>query len=181
MFGLFSKKNKGVTIHDNIWISEEAKFRACLEMNKANPTTVFVAWFEETKSALEIFFQRNSVAKQVYLADRLNAGFADKELIFVEHHPLSSEEQRIATELGKNEIVVLSALSEPLFQLFNSDRIIEMIKKMGINEDEMLEHEMISTSLRRAQEQISKKTIISGSARSQADWLLNAGIGQQFS
>lgn len=181
MFGLFRKRNKGVTVYDNIWISEEAKFRACLEMNKANPTIVFIAWFEETRIALENFFQKNSVVKQVHLADRLNAGFADKELIFVEHHPLSSEEQRIATELGKNEITVLSALSEPLFQLFNSDKIIEMMKNMGINEDEKLENEMISNSVRRAQEEIAKKTIISGSARSQADWMLNAGIGQQFS
>ncbi|MDQ1139212.1 hypothetical protein [Pedobacter agri] len=181
MFGLFSKKNRGVTVYDNIWISEEAKFRACLEMNKANPTIVFIAWFEETRSALENFFQRNSVAKQVHLADRLNADFADKELIFVEHHPLASEEQRKATELGKNEITVLSALSEPLFRLFNGDKIIEMMKKMGINEDEMLENGMISSSVRKAQEEIAKKTIISGSSRSQADWLLNAGIGQQFS
>ncbi|RZK19223.1 MAG: hypothetical protein EOO86_08170 [Pedobacter sp.] len=180
MFGLFSKKNKGVTVFDNIYTSEEAKFGACLEMNKANSTIVFVAWFEETRSALEIFFQRNNVSKQIYIADRLNAGFADRELIFVEHHPLSSEEQRKATELSKNEITVLSALTEPLFQLFNSDKIIEMMKKMGMNEDEMLENEMISNSVRRAQEEIAKKTMISGSARSQADWLLNAGIGQQF-
>ena len=181
MFGLFSKKNQGVTIHDHIWMSEEAKFRACLEMNRANSSIVFVAWFEETRSVLENFFQKNNVAKQVYLAERLNVSFANKELIYVEHHPLSSEEQNKAIELGKNEITVLSALSEPLFQLFNSDRIIEMIKKMGMNEDEMIEHEMISTSVRRAQEQITKKAHFSGSARSQADWLLNAGIGKQFS
>lgn len=181
MFGLFSKKDKGVKVVDKIWISDEAKFRACLEFIKNDRHIVFVAWFEETRSALQAYFKENNVEDQVYLADYLNVAQANKELLFVEHHPLASEEQRKAKELGKDEITVLSSLSEPIFQLFGGERIVEMMHKMGIKDDEMIEHNMISNSIKNAQEKIASKALISGSARSQANWLSNAGLNQQFS
>ncbi|WP_131537385.1 preprotein translocase subunit SecA [Pedobacter nototheniae] len=178
MFGLFSKKDKGVKVVDKIWISDEAKFHACVEFSKNNQNIIFIAWFDETKSALQAYFQKNNVEQQVYLADYLSSSQANKEFLFVEHHPLSSEEQRIATEFGKDEITVLSSLSEPIFQLFGGDRIVDLMRKMGLKEDEMIEHNMISSSIKSAQEKIASKTLINGSARSQADWLLNAGVNQ---
>ncbi|WP_316803072.1 hypothetical protein [Pedobacter nototheniae] len=180
MFGLFSKKNKGIKVVDKIWISDEAKFGACLEFNRSNPNVTFVAWFEETRSKLQAYFHENNLEEKVYLADYLNTAQANKELVFVEHHPLASEEQRKATEFGKDEITVLSSLSEPIFQLFGGGRIVDLMRKMGVKEDEMIEHTMISNSIKSAQEKIASKTLISGSARSQADWLLNAGLNQQF-
>ncbi|MFD2286896.1 hypothetical protein GJU39_09110 [Pedobacter petrophilus] len=100
-------------------------------------------------------------------------------LIFVEHHPLQTEEQRKAEELGKDEITVFSSLSEPIFKLFSGERMVDLLKKMGLKEDEMIENDMISSAIQSAQKKIALKTIISGSARSQADWILNAGLNEQ--
>ncbi|MCZ4245801.1 hypothetical protein [Pedobacter punctiformis] len=180
MFGLFSKKNKGVKVADKIWISDEAKFRACLEFKKSDPNVLFIAWFEETKNKLQAYFRANHLEERVYLAGYVNFSQADRPLIFVEHHPLGSEEQRKATELGKDEIVVLSSLSEPFFQSFGGERIVEMMRKMGMGADEMIENNMISNSIKNAQEKIAKKAVITGAARSQSDWLLNAGVNQQL-
>ncbi len=179
IFGLFGKKNKELKVVDKIWISEEAKFQACLELKKSNSNILFMAWFQETKNKLEAYFKANHlVEEQVYLADYLNSVQADKQLIFVEHHPLASEEQRIASIFGKDEITVLSALSEPIFQLFGGARIVEVFKKLDMKENEAIEHGMISRSIKNAQQKIASKAMINCSARSQADWLLNAGINQ---
>ena len=103
-----------------------------------------MAWFEETKNNLELYFKENQLEDEVYLADRLSLMDQDKDLIFVEHHPLQSEEHRIANQLSKKEITVYSSISEPIFQLFGADKMIELLKKVGMKEDEMIEHEMIS-------------------------------------
>ena len=179
MFGLFGKKNKGLNVIDKIWMTEKAKFEACLEMKRSNPDVMFVAWFEDMRSKLQAFLLANNLDEQVYLADRLATVQESKDLIFVEHHPLAPEEQRKATELGRDQITVLSSMSEPIFQLFGADRIIETMKKMGMAENEMIEHSMVSDSIKRAQENIASKSLINPSARSQGDWLSCAGIQQQ--
>lgn len=179
MFGLFGKKNKGLNVIDKIWMTEKAKFNACLDMKKSNPDIVFVAWFEEMRSKLEAFFLENNLEEQIYLADRMSTVQESKDLIFVEHHPLAAEEQRKATELGRDQITILSSMSEPIFQLFGADRIIEMMQKMGMAENEMIEHSLVSDSIKRAQQNIASKSLINTSARSQGDWLSSAGIQNQ--
>ena len=177
MFGFFNKKPKELLVHDRVWITETAKFNACLELKKSNSETVFVAWFEETENKLQSFFHQNGLEVQVHLADRLPQNLNERELIFVEHHPLRTEEQGIADRFDKKEITVFSALTEPIFLSFGGGRIVDLMVKMGAKEDEALEHSMISKSILRAQEKIASKYVINSSAKSQGDWLLNAGIG----
>ena len=180
MFGLFGKKEKGLLVHDRIWLSDRAKFKACLTLKQSNPKVVFVAWFEDTKNNLELFFKENQLEDEVYLADRLSLMDQDKDLIFIEHHPLQSEEHRIANQLSKKEITVYSSISEPIFQLFGADKMIELLKKVGMKEDEMIEHEMISKSIMRAQEKIAETTTQNTSAKSQGEWLQNGGYTDKF-
>ncbi|QDP86462.1 hypothetical protein FNJ88_13200 [Chryseobacterium sp. SNU WT5] len=175
MFGLFSKKKKVLLVHDKIWITEKAKFNACLSLKKSNPKVMFVAWFAETKSNLELYLKENQVEVEVYLADHLGLMQQDKDLIFVEHHPLQTEEHRIADKLDKKEITVFSSISEPIFQLFGGDHLAELMNRLGMKEDEMIEHNMISKSIMRAQEKIAQKTTQNVSAKSQKEWLLYAG------
>lgn len=176
MFGFFNKKPKGLVVRDRVWITEAAKFNACLELKRSNPETVFVAWFEETRNNLETFFHQNGLEETVHLADRLSSNMGGGDLIFVEHHPLRTEEESTADKLGKQEITVFSALSEPIFLSFGGGRIVDLMVKMGAREDEALEHSMISKSIQRAQEKIAGKFIINSAEKSQGDWLLNAGF-----
>ncbi len=178
MFGLFSKKKKSLMVHDKIWTTEDAKFSACIDLKKDNPEIIFVAWFEETKNNLEAYFKEHNIEEEILLADRLSLNHHEKDLIFVEHHPLQAEEHRIADKFAKKELTVLSSLTEPIFQLFGADRIINLMKQMGMNEDEMLEHDMISNSMMKAQEKIASKSTINASAKSQGEWLRNAGFNK---
>ncbi len=54
------------------------------------------------------------------------------------------------------------------------------MQKMGIAEDEMISHSMVTDAIKRAQQSIAEKLTIPGSARSQADWLLKAGINKKL-
>ena len=179
MFGLFGKKEKGLKVNDRVWITEKAKFNACIALKKENPNVVFVAWFEETKNNLNAFFQQNNMDEKVYLADRLSTTQQNNELIFVEHHPLQAEEKKIADEMAKTELTFYSSLSEPIFQLFGGDKIVDIMVKMGMREDEMIEHNMITSSIKRAQDKMASKSIFNVSGRSQGEWLLNAGLNKQ--
>ena len=60
MFGLFGKKEKGLLVHDRIWLSDRAKFKACLILKQSNPKVVFVAWFEEKKTILNFILKKIS-------------------------------------------------------------------------------------------------------------------------
>ena len=175
MFGLFGKKKKSLMVHDKIWITEKAKFDACIEFRKAIPNVVFVAWFEETQTNLEKYGKENNFEIEVHLADRMSLMNQGKEFIFVEHHPLQAEEQRIADKFGVKEITVLSSISDPIFILFGGDKILNLMRKMGMEDDEMIEHDMISKSIMRAQEKIAQKSTQNVSAKSQGDWLRDAG------
>lgn len=177
MFGLFGKKSNSLKVIDNIYLSEEAKFKACVELYKTDLRVVFVAWFEDTKRALINFFNANGISNPtVVLANFLNSSHSDRQIVFVEHHPLQSEEQNVAQQNGLISILVYSSLTEPMFKLFKADDIIAMLKKMDVKEDEMIEHGMITSSIKSAQAKIASKVMANISSNSQVNWLLNAGI-----
>ena len=56
---LFGKKKESLTVHDKIWITEKAKFEACINFKKENVNIFLIAWFEETKNNLEEYFKEN--------------------------------------------------------------------------------------------------------------------------
>ena len=67
-------------------------------------------------------------------------------------------------------VQVFSSMREPLFQQFGGERIIQLMQKMGIKEDELIEHPLISGSIQKAQKTIEKKVLIEQTALYQADW-----------
>jgi preprotein translocase subunit SecA len=73
-------------------------------------------------------------------------------------------------KLQLKQAIFYSALDEPLFKFFGGDRISSMIEKLGLSENEAIEHQMISTAIKNAQEKISKQVVIDYSAQSQAGW-----------
>ena len=176
MFGLFGKKKERLIVHDKVWITDKAKFKACIDFKKSNPEVILVVWFEETRNNLQLYFRENHSEEKIILADRLSLIHQDQDFVFVEHHPLQAEEQKIATKFGKKEITVFSSLGEPIFELFGGDRMVDLLRKMGAKEDEALENDMISKSIIKAQEKIAEKGTQNTSAKSQGEWLQNAGF-----
>lgn len=173
MFNLFKKKEPSVQVIDKIWMQQVDKWKACIDLAKAAPETVFIAWFEETLQHLEELFSKENITQATFfLARQVNSHqLQNKTVVFTEHYPLRSKEQSLFSELNLSQVQIFSALDEPLFKQFGGDRIIQMMKQLGMSETASIENSMISNAIRSAQEKIEKKISLDQSARSQTDWL----------
>ena len=176
MFSLF-KKSDGVKIIDKVWMSKQAKWKACSQMLVLNPSSLFVAWFEETAQELNIYLGLSSDKKTLMLASNLTADvLQDRMVMFVEHYPLPAVEQDLFKKLNLRDVPVLLALDEPFFHKFAGEKTIELMKKLGVKEDEVLGHTMIGRSIRGVQEKIAAKVKAEKKAQSQGEWMrVNVG------
>jgi hypothetical protein len=173
MFKFFRKDKAGIKINDKIWMTSNAKWNALINQYSSDQDTVFVFWFDETLREVEKYIEaRTSINYSFQLARSVpSAHLMGKKIVFAEHYPLINKEQELFTQLGLEEVQVWSALDEPLFKKFGSDKIIKLMKQMGAKEDEVIEHNMISKAIQAAQEKISKKVLLDQSCTSQEEWL----------
>jgi hypothetical protein len=173
MFGLFKKKEAIIKVKDKVWITEEAKLQALFNEWKKNPEIVFIFWFDESLRQAESFFSKQSNQVPVLFTARETNAFhvQDKKVILAEHYPLQQKENEFFEKIKLQEAQVWSALDEPLFKHFGSEKIIQMMKQLGMKEDEVVENSMISKAILGVQEKIRKKMIIDQAAQSQNDWL----------
>jgi hypothetical protein len=167
MFGLFKSKDPEIKVIDKVWMSKNAKMNACRQMAEVDPSIVFVAWFEETQLEFQTILPSSSVV--VLAKDVRYDGVRDKMVVFVEHHPITAEEQSVFKKLYLKEANVLSGMDEQLFLNFGGARTIEMMKRLGLKEDEVIAHSMISKSIRRAQKKI-EKSMTNVATTSQSKW-----------
>jgi hypothetical protein len=168
MFGLFGGSDSKIKVIDKVWMSKSAKWRACTGMLQLNPACVFIAWFDETRNEL---VQLLGKEESVQLAENIDfAKLNEKMVVFAEHYPLPQKEQTLFKSLNLKEIPVLSSLDEPMFLKFSGEKTIDLMKKLGMKEDEVIGHSMVTTSIRRAQEKLGEKVKIEKLARSPQEW-----------
>jgi len=179
MFSWFKKKEKAPPLRgrDIIWTSSTEKWNALPSMAASAQPVVVICWFQETlEKAKQVF-----ASAGVNITPQLNHSFIesslqDKTLILLEHYPLPEKEAAILSSFAPKQIIVLSALDEPLFMYFGGERLISLMQKLGMAPGETIEHPMISASIKRAQEKLSSKITVDFSARSQEEWFRRSGI-----
>lgn len=173
MFNLFKKKEGGTKVIDKILMTQTAKWKALAEQWKKNNDIVFICWFDETKRQAEAAFaNETSPHPELYATREIHASqLTDKKVIFIEHYPLAQKEKELFEKLQLTEVQVWSALDEPLFKEFGSDKIVQMMKQLGMKEDNVVEHSMISKSIHNAQEKIEKKIQAEQTCPSQKEWM----------
>ncbi|MBK7653209.1 MAG: hypothetical protein IPJ20_24235 [Flammeovirgaceae bacterium] len=93
---------------------------------------------------------------------------------FVGHYPLPAKEnsliQKLDTTFPQCPITFCSSLDDPCFEAFGSKNIIGMMEKMGMKEDEVIEHAMVSAAMKRAREKVAESITKEISAHSEAEW-----------
>ena len=168
MFGLFKNSDKQLKINDKVWMSSLAKWNACKAMAQANNSCIFLAWFPETFEHIRNILPQHQIA----LADSFYPESTHKTiLVFVEHYPLATVEESVFKRLGLSEVPVLSALDEPFFEKFGGEKTIDLMQKLGMKDDEVIAHSLITKSIRSAQSKIAAKVIIEVKTDSQKSWL----------
>lgn len=171
MFGplkaLFKNNEPATKVIDKVWMSADAKFNACIAMARANSACVFICWFPETYEKL----QQSLPEEQLVLADRAGAHTYDgRMIVFAEHHPSGRKEAALYKALNLAEAPVLSSLDEPIFMRFGGDRTIDIMKRLGMKEDEVVGSNLITRALRNAQRKIDEKVVAEREAHSQREW-----------
>jgi hypothetical protein len=172
MFNFFRKKQPVLPVQEKIWMTQSAKFQFLLDGSKKNDQLLLVCWFPDTYSDISSFFSTNGMQQApLQLAREIRQSMlTNKQVIFAEHYPIYTKEKTVFEELGLSSVTICSSLDEPLFTHFGGERIIGLMKSLGMEESSAIEHPMITRSIRNAQEKIEKKLSFEQSATSQKDW-----------
>jgi len=176
LFNLFGKKESENDNHvfiDRAYVSTAAKMKACAELAKKDPNHVFICWFADTATQFKEFFRQQGLDENLVTETHfLHASkLLNKIPVFTEHYPLHSKELDLIKNWESEKVVVYSALDEALFRHFGSDKLIPLMKMLGMKEDEVIEHPMVTKSIIKGQEKIAEQVTLEQSATSQEEWM----------
>lgn len=173
MFNFFKRKEQFFGERDRILITQEAKWKTLASICEKEKDVVLVFWFPGTlKTAQDDLISKPELTERFLLAGQvLQPQIEGKKIIMAEHYPLKQKEKDFFERMKLTGVEVWSALDEPLFKEFGSDKIIMMMKQLGMKEDEVIEHSMISSAISNTQEKIKGKVVIDQTAGSQEEWL----------
>lgn len=159
LFNLFRKKENVPVITDQVWMTQAAKIQGCLELLRKQPDLTLVAWSQVTKD----LFQKNIRDKGIYhevilVSETLPARMRNRDICFLEHHLFYRKEIELLQSWKCEKVLFLNSVEDPVFILSGSDRIVQLMEKMGMKEEEVLEHSMISKSIQRVQQKLEKES-----------------------
>ena len=166
-------------VKDLVFAKDSEREKYLLEISKMHDTNI-IAWFESDLNYLNRLFGSNwnHSSVKVYLHTSLAASEINPDIPMVlwGRHPLASVEDKSLAALPTVSVLVgMTSLDDALIQHFGGDKVKSLIGKLGHKEGEIIEHSMISASIRNAQQDLDKKVENPISANSASDWfLLNA-------
>lgn len=188
MFSFFSKKPKFKRLDDKVYVERSAADRAVIAdalRSRSEMKEVFILYyFNSTLDRLQAI--EGVSGSNLVKAEKLLNDIATRNplrtknspvFLFAEHFPDWKHEHSIMLEIeqlceGKGpSIGFYAGLDEPMMRLFGAERIISLVKRMGLKEDEAISHGMVTQSIERAQKKISEKVPSPVSAHSQEEWV----------
>ena len=172
MSSLFGKKERRPTVKDIVWTNTKAKWQGVVDLCNKDENTVFVFWFDETLRSAQHFLS-GQMATKINLTMARDVRYSQiekKPVVFAEHYPLRKKEEELFQNLHLSAVRVLSALDEPLFLRFGSEKIVHLMRQLGMDDKESFENSMITTAIENAQEKIQRKMSFENTAQSQSEW-----------
>ena len=189
MFG--SKKPTNVEVApERIWMTTDAKFAGLARevAERSNSETVamlLVAHFPDVLARLnELAAKPATVPVMAVLASNLSTKIATTlnldesatiDIIVGERHPLPSVDEQLeqfASELPcRCRFAHHLSLEDPLIKLFAGEWVQNVLKQLGMTEDEAIESQMVSRRIKQAQQKIEGRAIGSSDAESAERWL----------
>lgn len=94
--------------------------------------------------------------------------------LFAGHYPLPTKEkpvvQKLAAAFPKSEMIFCSSLDDPSFSIFGSDRIVDLLDKLGMKEDEAIEHAFVTKAMENARKKVESNVRSEITASSEEEW-----------
>ncbi len=175
-FSLFGKKEDAASEHiftDRTYMTSNAKVKACIALAKEQPDTLFICWFADTLRNFKSAFQLNGLEEHRVMdaKNTHSAMFAGKTPVFTEHYPLHAKELALIEHWNQPQIIVYSAMDEALFLHFGSEKMLPLMKLLGMKENEVIEHSFVTKSIIKGQDKIAAQVTMEQPANSQAEWM----------
>lgn len=191
MFGWFSKKDKvnEAMTSSHIASSREVALHALLDLLKTNPKPNVFYFFSDSKNEFISLLQEKGIqykeangylsdGSAVYLHDArkfsTSIHYEERRFYCIDLFPLSSEFKKLKQQLAiVNSAAVLhlyAGLNEPFFKSFGGDKILNLMQKLGMHEDELLENKSIDRSIENAQEKLEEKIEVEVHTKSAQEW-----------
>ncbi len=175
LFGQSDSK-KAPKINLRVWVNQAAKEKACVMMAQADRHLLFIAWSKVTSQHFQEVFRKQHIPNEVMTADDiLPYRMTGRSFVFIERHFDLRKETIFLESLKAKEVLVHVSLSDPLLLPFNSERIQQLMKQIGHDEEEYIEHDMINKSIENAMKKIKSGDFPKDSSKELLDW--KEGIG----
>lgn len=170
-FSFFKSKPATPVVRDLVWMHQAAKLQGTMELLASDANSIVAGWFPETIQYFQEKLGAVNPSITVRPVKQLAAAQVEKKtLIILEHYPLNGKEQELWANWKPARILILNALDEPLFTHFGGAQITQLMQKLGMQENECVEHKMISSSIRNAQQKLAEKVLAEHTALSAAEW-----------
>ena len=185
---LFGRKSTVEALNDRIWLTEAARWKGLREELRKQAAVcsgvLLVAQFPDTRDALVPLVDEVDGYCEVRLASELSSDVAsywpgvESQPAFVlvaERHPLRAHDDRIIAFAGelpcKAQVVFHLSLEDALLKVFIGQQIEELLRRMGMDENESIDSNMVSRRIAAAQKKIASQAFGDSDVRSAADWL----------
>lgn len=165
-----------------------------------NEPCLIITFFDSEQNEIEAFLQGHqlkytvldeqstdgSPETAIFLVSAVNdfhshvinflTGYSEKfgrQIYFPSHYPMVATEQKVLTKLaamGFNSFVFCLSFDDPLLKMFGSENILPLLEKIGLEDEEALEHKVITLSINSAREKVGKKVRIEIQTTSPQEW-----------
>lgn len=166
---LFGNKKKEEPVKSNrVFMSREAANRNLSDwiegFHQEGRKVILVYFFKETQEELSHMIPAHA---NVSWVNGLQPGVITLHpasvILFAETYPDETPEQKlfqrpqVAQYLESNKVVCFNSISDPVFLPFKPERLLKMMHTLGLKEHEAIEHKMVTNSISRAQQKITRK------------------------
>jgi preprotein translocase subunit SecA len=95
------------------------------------------------------------------------------EVYFPGHYPLHDQEYKVLDKLKAlhfNSFRFCLSFDDPLLKVFVSGNILPLLEKLGLDDNEAIEHAMVTQAIKRAREKLGEKVNRVVEAKSPQEW-----------
>ena len=95
------------------------------------------------------------------------------EVYFSGHYPLHDKEYKVLEQLTSihfNLFKFCLSFDDPLLKMFVSNNILPLLEKLGLDDNEAIEHAMVTQAIKRAREKLGEKVKVAVEAKSPQEW-----------
>lgn len=190
---LLGKKDSLEIAQDRIWLTKRAKFAgvqaeiAAALAEPQGPDAIFlVGHFDDCLADLQSLADRAGFDRNRVLVVRSEAlegratesglSGSNRVLIVVgERHPLTSHDDGLRA-FARNlacpcRFSQHASLEDPVLKLFAGQWVQDVLRRLGMKEDEVIESRMVARRIRKAQQKIERQAIGNSQAGSAEEWL----------